>query len=68
MLRRHICLSRISDFVISQCNFYAYFKFHGDWGRVIGKVKQNELDYRDTGPLSLLEYGNGKVINSTISF
>ena len=25
-------------------NFFAYFKFHSDWGRVIGKVKQNELD------------------------
>ena len=51
MLRRHICLSRISDFVISQCNFFAYFKFHGDWGRVIGKIQQYELECRDTAPL-----------------
>ena len=36
------------------CNFFAYFKFHSDWGRVIGKIKQNELDCRDTAPLSLL--------------
>ena len=34
------------------CNFFAYFKFHSDWGRVIGKIKQNELDYRDTAPSS----------------
>ena len=33
------------------CNFFAYFKFHSDWGRVIGKTKQNELDCRDTAPL-----------------
>ena len=33
------------------CNFFAYFKFHCDWGRVIGKIKQNELDWRDTVPL-----------------
>ena len=33
------------------CNFFAYFKFHCDWGRVIGKIKQNELDCRDTVPL-----------------
>ena len=34
------------------CNFFAYFKFHSDWGRVIGKIKQNELDCLDTAPLS----------------
>ena len=34
------------------CNFFAYFKFHSDWGRVIGKIKQNELDCRDTAPLT----------------
>ena len=34
------------------CNFFAYFKFHSDWGRVIGKIKQNELDCRDTAPLN----------------
>ena len=50
MLRRHICLSRISDFVIS-FNFFAYYKFYSDWGRVVGKIKQNELDCRDTAPL-----------------
>ena len=35
------------------CNFFAYFKFHSDWGRVIRKIKQNELDCRDTAPLKL---------------
>ena len=34
-------------------NFFAYFKFHSDWGRVIGKIKQNELDFRDTAPLNV---------------
>ena len=34
------------------CNFFAYSKFHSDWGREIGKIKQNELDCRDTAPLS----------------
>ena len=34
-------------------NFFAYFKFYSDWGRVIGKIKQNELDCRDTAPLIL---------------
>ena len=33
------------------CNFFAYFKFHSDLGRVIGKIKENELDCRDTAPL-----------------
>ena len=32
------------------CNFFAYFKFHSDRGRVIGKIKQNELDCRETAP------------------
>ena len=31
----------------------AYFKFHGDWGRLIGKIEQNELDCRDTAPLTI---------------
>ena len=35
-------------------NFFAYFKFHSDWGRVIGKIKQNELDCRNTAPLTKL--------------
>ena len=30
------------------CNFFAYLS---DWGRVIDKIKQNELDCRDTAPL-----------------
>ena len=34
------------------CNFFAYLKFHSDWGRVIGKIKQNELYCRDTAPLT----------------
>ena len=34
------------------CNFFAYSKFHSDWGREIGKIKQNELDCHDTAPLS----------------
>ena len=29
-------------------------KFHNDWGRVIGKIKQNELDCRDTASFSFL--------------
>ena len=50
MLRRHICLeSLILSF---PCNFLAYFKFHSDWRRVIGKIKQNEQDCRATAPLS----------------
>ena len=49
MLRRHICLSLILSFT---CNFFAYFKFHSDWGRVIGKIKQNGLDCRDAAPLN----------------
>ena len=31
-------------------NFFAYCKFHSDWGRVIGKIKQNEPDCGDTAP------------------
>ena len=45
--RRHICLSRVSVLSFT-CNFFAYFKFHSDLGRVIGKIKQNKLDCRDT--------------------
>ena len=36
------------------CNFFAYFKFHSDWGRLIGKIKQNKLDCRDTAPLKFV--------------
>ena len=32
------------------CNFFAYFTFHSHLGRAIGKIKQNELDCRDTAP------------------
>ena len=39
--------SLISSFT---CNFFAYFTFHSHWGRAIGKIKQNELDCRDTAP------------------
>ena len=53
MLRGHISLSLISDLSFT-CNVFAYFKFHSDWGRVIGKIKQNELDCRDTAPLNSL--------------
>ena len=52
MLTGHICLSLISDSVWFTCNFFAYFRFHSDLGRVIGKIKQNELDSRDTAPLT----------------
>ena len=34
------------------CNFFVCFKFLSDLGRVIGKIKQNELDCRDTAPLN----------------
>ena len=33
------------------CNFFAYFKFHSGWGRVIGKIKQ--INCRDTRPFNL---------------
>ena len=54
MLRRHICFSRISDFVILHVISLLTFTFHSDWGLVyvIGKIKQNELDCRDTAPLT----------------
>ena len=35
------------------CNLFAYLKFHTDWGRVISKIKQNELDCCDTAPLKV---------------
>ena len=38
------------------CNFFAYnFKFHSDWGRLIGKMKQKEPDCHDTAPLKTTE-------------
>ena len=47
-----VCLESLT--LSFTCNFLAYFKFHNDWGRVIGKIKQNELDCRDTASLSFL--------------
>ena len=44
-----VCLESLT--LSFTCNFLAYFKFHSDWGRVIGKIKQNEVDCRDTAPL-----------------
>ena len=35
------------------CNFFAYFKFYSNGGQIIGKIKQNELDCRDTAPLKV---------------
>ena len=51
MLRRHICWSE-SQILSFACNFFDYIKFYSDWGRVIGKIKQDELDRRNTAPLS----------------
>ena len=34
-------------------DFFAFFKFLSDWGRVIGKINQNKLDCCDTAPLIL---------------
>ena len=48
-----------SKLMSAVCNFknnvFTYFKFHSGWGRVIGKIKQNELDCRDTAPLNKTE-------------
>ena len=52
MLRRNISGCHGSLILSFTCNFFAYFKFRRDWGRVIGKIKQNELDCRDTAPLT----------------
>ena len=38
------------------CNFFADFKFHSDLGRVIAKIKQNELDCHDTALLRLVSF------------
>ena len=48
------------------CNFLAYFKFHTDWGRVIGKIKQNELKCCDTAPLILDFITLGKIETKSI--
>ena len=47
---RHICLRSLILSLI--CNFFAYFELHSNWRRVIGKIKQNELDSCDTAPLT----------------
>ena len=39
------------------CKFFACFKFNSDWGRVIGKIKQNKLDCRNTAPLNSVLIG-----------
>ena len=44
----YVCLESLT--LSFTCNFFAYFKFHSDWGRVIGKIKQNDLDCHDTAP------------------
>ena len=52
MPRRHLFVSGLW-FCLILSNFFAYFKLHSDWRRVIGKIKQNDLDFRDTAPLVL---------------
>ena len=37
-------------------------KFYGDWGRVTGKIKQNELDCRDTARLMEVQLEDTKTI------
>ena len=61
MLKRHICLSWVSDFLI-----YMKFlcKFHSNWGQVIGKIKQNEPDRRDTAPLN--EYFKKQTVKNSV--
>ena len=53
-------------------NFFAYFKFHSDWGRVIDKIKQNKLDCRDTAPLKNkvknISKSSAKAIKSALHF
>ena len=39
------------------CNLFADFEFRSDWGRLIGKIKQNELDCLETAPLRYLYCG-----------
>ena len=38
---RHLFVCLTSLILQFTCNFFGYFKFHGDWGQVIGKIKQN---------------------------
>ena len=53
-------MSRLESVILSfPCNFFAYFKFHRNLGQnLIGKIKQNELDCRDTAPLKLYHSRN----------
>ena len=44
-------------------NFFAYFQFHSDGGRVIGKIKQSELDCRDTALLKWRPYTPNPILN-----
>ena len=48
-----VCLGSLILSFTCITNFFAYFKFHSECGRVIGKIKQNELDCRDTARLNL---------------
>ena len=38
------------------CNFFVYIKFHSDYGRAIGKIKQSELDCHDTALLMAAKF------------
>ena len=55
-----LATSRISDFCHLHVISLLTSKFHSDWGRVIGKIKQNELDCRDTAPLTVTDYIRSK--------
>ena len=45
-----VCLKSLT--LLFPCNFFVYFKLHSYGGRVIGKIKENDLDCRDTAPLA----------------
>ena len=45
-----------TDFFVSDLWFcHLHVKFHGDWGRLISKIKQNELYRHDTAPLTMVQ-------------
>ena len=49
MLGQDVFFLFVGSLILSfTCNLFAYFKFYSDWRRLIGKLKQNELDCRDT--------------------
>ena len=50
---RYLVVLKLYLILSFTCNFFAYFKFHSDWGQVIGEIKQNELDCHDRAPLIL---------------